>query len=56
MKKIAIAAILMCAAAAYAAPKSKKKEQPKAASALDKMSTTAPAGAGAMSIQSSLST
>lgn len=35
MKKIAIAAILLCAAAGYAAPKN-KKEQPKAPSALDK--------------------
>jgi len=36
MKKIAIAAILLCGAAAYAAPKSHKKDQPKVASALDK--------------------
>jgi len=35
MKKIVIAAILLCAAAAHAAPKSHKKEQPKAQSALD---------------------
>lgn len=36
MKKIVIAAILLWAAAACAAPKSHKKEQPKAPSALDK--------------------
>jgi flagellar L-ring protein precursor FlgH len=36
MKKIAIAALLLCTASAYAAPKRNKKEQPKAASALDK--------------------
>ena len=36
MKKIVIAALLLCAAAAYAAPKSHKKEQPKGQSALDK--------------------
>jgi flagellar L-ring protein precursor FlgH len=36
MKKIVIAAILLSAAAAYAAPKSHKKEQPKSPSALDK--------------------
>ena len=36
MKKIVIAAILLGAATAYAAPKSNKKEQPKTPSALDK--------------------
>ena len=36
MKKIAIAAMLLCTAAAYAAPKNHKKEQPKTPSALDK--------------------
>ena len=36
MKKIVIAAILLGASAAYAAPKSNKKEQPKTPSALDK--------------------
>ncbi len=36
MKKFAIAAMLLCAASAYAAPKSVKKQQPKPPSALDK--------------------
>jgi hypothetical protein len=36
MKKLAIAAILLCAPAVYAAPKTNKKEQPKPPSALDK--------------------
>ncbi len=36
MKKNVIAAVLLCAAAAYAAPKINKKDQPKAPSALDK--------------------
>ena len=36
MRKIAVAAALLCAASAYAAPKSIKKDQPKSPSALDR--------------------